>query len=76
MVSFSLLVFKINLFVFGCAGSLLLHGLSLGVVSGAPLHCSAQASHCVASLVATHGLWGAWASVVTARGLSNCGAWA
>ena len=30
----------------------------------------------VASLVAQHGLWGMWVSVVVARGLSSCSSWA
>ena len=30
----------------------------------------------VASLVAKHGLWGSWASVVPVRGLSSCSLWA
>ena len=29
----------------------------------------------VASLVAEHGLWGTWASVVAAPGFSSCGSW-
>ena len=33
------------------------------------------AAHAVASLIAGHGLWSSWASVVAARGLSGCGPW-
>ena len=60
---------------FGCAGSLLLlMGFSLAVVSGG---CSLVAAHkllvAIAFLAVEHRLWGTWASVVAARGLSICG---
>ena len=55
---------KIILFIFVCAGSLLLLGLSLVVVHGLLIT--------VAFLIAEHGLQGAWASVVGACGLSSC----
>ena len=35
----------------------------------ATLHCDAQVSHAVASLVVEHRPWGPWASAVVARGL-------
>ena len=56
--------FQIVLFVFGCAGSSLLRGLSLVVVHGLLIG--------VASLVVEQGLQGAWASAVAARGLRSC----
>ena len=57
--------FQIVLFVFGCAGSSLLRGLSLVVVHGLLIG--------VASLVADHGLWGMWVSVVAACRFNSCG---
>ena len=61
---------------FGCTGSLLLHGLSLVVVSGG----YAQAAVCgllivKASLAVVLGLQGTQAPVVVVHGLSS-GAWA
>ena len=54
----------IYLFVFGYAGSSLLHGLGSSCSEpGLLSSCGTQASHCVASLVAEHGL-------------SSCGKWA
>ena len=38
--------------------------------------CGAQASHSGGFFVAEHGLCGARASVVAARGLRSCGSWA
>ena len=38
--------------------------------------CGARASHCVASLVAEHGLQGMPVSVVVMGGLSSCSSWA
>ena len=67
-------LFLKNVLIFGCCGSSLLRGLSSScgerrLLSG----CGARASHCSASLVAEHGLWGARASVVEARRLGSCG---
>ena len=65
-------------FIYGCAGSSLLHGLfssccerALGLFSS----CRVQASHC--SGFSCHGAWarGAQAVVVAAHGLSSCGSW-
>ena len=44
--------------------------------AGATLHCGARASHCGG--FSGCGAWalGAWASVVVARRLRSCGAWA
>ena len=55
---------KIILFIYGCVESLLLLGLSLDVGHGLLI--------AAAFLIAKHGLWGTWASVVGARGLSGC----
>ena len=53
------------LFIFDCAGSLLLFGLSSSCSKwGLLSSCGAQASHCSASLVVEHGLEGTGASVV------------
>ena len=65
---------KHYLFIFGCAGSLLLHVLffgsgHLGLLSS----CSMRPSAAVASLAAEHGVEGARASVVVAHELSSCG---
>ena len=48
--------FLSNLFIFSLAGSLLLCGLSLVVVSKDYSSCSLWASDCRVSLVAAHGL--------------------
>ena len=62
----------IYLFIFGCIGSsLLCAGFLYLWRAGATLCCGVRASH--------HGGFSccrAWASVVVARGLSSCGAWA
>ena len=64
----------IYLFIFGCAGSLLLCGLfsscgEWGLLSG----CGAWASHCGGFSCCGAPAPGAWASVVAAHGLSSCG---
>ena len=65
---------------FGCVGSLLLHTVFLSLCSlwqvGATLRCSARASHCGGFSCCRARALGSWASVVAARGLSSCGAWA
>ena len=66
--------FKFHLVVFGCAGSSLLHRLSLAATnegySPAVMYGLLTA---VASLVAELGLQGAQASATAAHGLSRCG---
>ena len=61
-------------FIFGCAGALLLHGLSLVVESRAssPVAVGERLTG-VASLVAEQRLSGSWASGVAAGALSSCG---
>ena len=61
-------------FIFGCAGALLLHGLSLVVESGASSPVAVlELLPGEASLVAEQRLSGAWASGVAAGVLSSCG---
>ena len=55
-------------FVSGCAGSWLPHGLCLGAVRGAALHCGAWASHCSGFPCSGARARGSWASVVVASG--------
>ena len=64
----------IQLFIFGCVGSLLLHVgfLQLQRV-GATLSCGAWASHCGGFSCCRTCALGVRASVVVARGLSSCG---
>ena len=73
-----MIAFKIFLFIYGCAGSLL---LCMKAFSG----CSEQGLLLVASLglvtvvasrVAEHRLKGVWASVVATLRLLSCGSWA
>ena len=66
--------FFINLFIFGCVGSLLLRVgfLQLWRV-GATLCCGAWASHCGGFSCCGARALGTWASVVVAGGLSSCG---
>ena len=52
------------------------HGVSLVAARGATLCCGAQTSHCGSFSCCGARALGAWASVVVARGLSNCGSWA
>ena len=64
-----------NLFIllflfFGCIGSSLLRGLSLGVAAGATLSCSAWASHCGGFSCCRARALGTQASVVVTHGLS------
>ena len=76
MASHEYLLSKIILFIFGCAGSLLLCCLFLVVASrGYSLVAVCGLLIAVASLVAQHGLWGMWISVVVARGLNSCVSW-
>ena len=66
-----------HLFIFGCAGSLLLHRLSLVAVStGYCLVTVCGLLIAVASPVVEHESSGPWASVIAAGGLSSCGSWA
>ena len=61
-------------FIFGCAGSSLLHGLSLVVVSrGYSLVAVCGLLTALASLVAEHGLQGPRASVVVTPRLQSTG---
>ena len=62
------------LFIFDCAGSLLLRGLFSSCREwGLPCSCGSGPSHC--SGFRAQAL-GAWASVAVVRGLSSCGTWA
>ena len=67
-------------FIFGCAESSLLCGLSSSVSEGwgwgATLVAKQRLFVAVASLIAEHRIWGTWASVVAACELSSCGSWA
>ena len=64
----------LSFFIFGCAGSSLLHRLLSSCINqGLLSSCSAWLLVAVASLVAEHGLWGTWASVVAAQGLQSTG---
>ena len=64
----------ICIFIFGCAGSLLLGGLFSSCGEwGLLCSCSVQALDVEAFLVAERGLQGTWASVVLACGRSSCG---
>ena len=72
-----LLMLMPYLFIFGCTGSLLLHvGFLYLWRAGATLCCSAWASHCGGFSCCRARALGTWASVVVARRLSSCGAWA
>ena len=65
------------LFIYGCAGFLLLCRLSLVAASrGYSLVAVRGLLIAVASLIAEHGLYSVQASVVAAHGLSSCGSWA
>ena len=66
--------FIINLFIFGCIGSLLLRTSFLQLRRvGASLCCGAQVSHCSGFSCYGAQSLGVRASVVVARGLSSCG---
>ena len=66
--------FKINLFIFGCVGSPLLHTGFLQLRrGGATLPCSARASHCGGFSCCRAQALGTRASVVVACVLSSCG---
>ena len=80
---------KDYLFIFGCAGSLLLCGVFSNCSEGGLLSsCGAQASHCSSFSCCRAQALGVQASIVTAHGLSSygsqalghrlnsCGAWA
>ena len=70
-------VFKLNLFIFGCAESSLLHGLFSSCGKRELLSsCGVQASLCVASFAVQHGLEGTESAVAAAPGLSSFGSWA
>ena len=60
------------LFIFGCTGSPLMHGLfsSCGERGYSLVLC--RLPIVVASLAAEGGLWGLWAPVAVARGLCSC----
>ena len=65
--------FFMILFIYGCAGSSLLCGLSSSCAKQELLSgCGVWASHC-RRLTAEHGLEAARASVVVVHGLSSCG---
>ena len=69
-----LLFFFINLFIFGCVGSSLLHvGFLQLWRAGATLRCGVWASHGSGFSCCRARALVAWASVVVACGLSNCG---
>ena len=55
---------------FGCAGSLLLLGLSSHQQAGLPSSCGVRAAH-GSGFALEHGLWAAWASVIAACGFSS-----
>ena len=68
---------RVFFFFFGCVESLLLRTGYLQLQqAGDTLRCGARASH--GSVFSYRGAWalGTQASVVVARGLSSCGAWA
>ena len=65
----------VYLFIFGCAGSSLLHGLFSSCSKQVLLSVVHGLLIAVTSLV-EHQLWGGWPSVVAAHGLSSCGSWA
>ena len=63
-----------SLFILGCAGSLWLRGCFSGCGERGPL--SSRAPHCSGFSCCGTGALGEQTSVVAARGLSSCGAWA
>ena len=63
-----------NLFIFGCIGSLLLFAGFLWLWRAGTIRCGAWASHCGGFSCCRAQALGTWASVVVARGLSSCGA--
>ena len=69
---------QFHLFIFGCAGSSLLHSRLFSSCGewGLLPSCSAQASHVVASLVGNHRLQGVQALIALAHELRGCGSWA
>ena len=81
MTILHVICFFINLFIFGCIESLLLHAGFLYLQRvGATLRCGARASHFGGFLLWSMGSrhvdfssCGMWTSVVVARGLSSCG---
>ena len=70
---FSFFIILFYLFIFGCAGSLLLCGLPRVVASGAYSGCSVQASRCDGFSHCRTELLGMWPSVVAAPGLYSAG---
>ena len=63
----------LNLYIFGCPGSLVLHtGFLSFQRAGAALCCSALASHCLGFSCCGAQAPGRWASVVAAHRLSSC----
>ena len=66
-------IYKLINFIFGCVGSLLCASFLQLQRAGATLRCSAWASHCGGFSCCGALAVGAWASVVSARGLSSCG---
>ena len=65
-----------NYLFFGCSGSSLLYAGFLCLWVGATLHWGTQASHCGGFSCCRAQALGRQDSVVTACGLSSCGAWA
>ena len=71
------LFFEINLFIFGCIASSLMHGGFLYLrQAGATLCCGARICHCCGP--SRCGAWarGTRASVIVTYGVSSCGSWA
>ena len=69
--------FNFLIFIFGCIGFSLLHMGFLQLRQAGPtLRCGAWTSHCGGFPCCRARAPGARASVVVARGLSSCGAWA
>ena len=69
--SFFFFNWQVYLFIFGCAWSSLLHGLSLVVVSRGHFCCSAQNSHCSGFSCCGALAVGSWASIVVVHRLSS-----
>ena len=72
-----LFIYFLNLFIFGCIGSLSLHAGFLQLCrAGANLCSGARASHCGGFSCCRAWALSARASVVVEHGLSSCGSWA
>ena len=73
---FFTLLKKRILFIFGSAGSSLLHRLFFFLIAVSGSYSLAKVCRlliALASLIAGHGLQSVWASVAVAHGLSSCG---